>query len=167
MGLPGLLLRPVNSRLFSAAGSTIFPSGGYIGNKEPGWVLQIALRTHKCRTGGLQTGNLYGRQKKPAGILCTEPGTPAFQTKGLMHMNDVQVPLNCLRTGQKGTVLQIDLSGALEQRLTDLGLVEGTQVACRMTAPPGDPLAFELRGAVIAQRASDAKHILCRLEGGG
>ena len=167
MGLPGLLLRPVNSRLFSAAGSTIFPSGGYIGNKEPGWVLQIALRTHKCRTGGLQTGNLYGRQKKPAGILCTEPGTPAFQTKGLMHMNDVQVPLDCLRTGQKGTVLQIDLSGALEQRLTDLGLVEGTQGACRMTAPPGDPLAFELRGAVIALRASDAKHILCRLEGGG
>ena len=75
--------------------------------------------------------------------------------------------LDCLRTGQKGTVLQIDLSGALEQRLTDLGLVEGTQVACRMTAPPGDPLAFELRGAVIALRASDAKHILCRLEGGG
>ncbi len=90
-----------------------------------------------------------------------------FPNKGADAYERCTGPLNCLRTGQKGTVLQIDLSGALEQRLTDLGLVEGTQVACRMTAPPGDPLAFELRGAVIALRASDAKHILCRLEGGG
>ena len=70
-----------------------------------------------------------------------------------------------LRAGQRGTVEKIGLTGPLGRRLTDLGLVEGTRVACRMTAPRGDPLAFELRGTVIALRASDARRILCRLEG--
>ena len=78
---------------------------------------------------------------------------------------DIWLSLDRLRAGQLGTVEKIGLTGPLGRRLTDLGLVEGTRVACRMTAPRGDPLAFELRGTVIALRASDARRILCRLEG--
>ena len=52
---------------------------------------------------------------------------------------DIWLSLDRLRAGQRGTVEKIGLTGPLGRRLTDLGLVEGTRVACRMTAPRGDP----------------------------
>ncbi len=67
--------------------------------------------------------------------------------------------------GQRGTVEKIGLTGPLGRRLTDLGLVEGTRVACRMTAPREIPWPLSCGEPVIALRASDARRILCRLEG--
>lgn len=76
-----------------------------------------------------------------------------------------RITLDRLGVGQQCTVEEIQLTGALGRRLLDLGLIAGTQVACRQRAPRGDPLAFELRGAVIALRAADARQIIGRLEG--
>jgi len=48
----------------------------------------------------------------------------------------------------------------MRRRLMDIGLVEGTQVMCVQQAPSGDPVAYGIRGAVIALRREDAAGVL-------
>ena len=45
-------------------------------------------------------------------------------------------------------------------RLEDIGLVPGTKVTCLQKSPLGDPVAFRIRGAVIALRSDDAAGII-------
>ncbi len=51
------------------------------------------------------------------------------------------------------------LSGAMLQRLLDIGLVQNTAVECVGVSPSGDPTAYLIRGAVIALRNEDGRHI--------
>lgn len=75
------------------------------------------------------------------------------------------VSLARLGAGQAGVVTAVRADPELVRRLADLGLMTGAHVACRMRAPGSGPVAVELRGTVIALRASDAGGILCQLEG--
>jgi ferrous iron transport protein A len=45
------------------------------------------------------------------------------------------------------------------RRLLELGFVPGTPVLRCEGTPGGDPLAYLVRGAVLALRRSDARHI--------
>lgn len=74
------------------------------------------------------------------------------------------LPLHRMQEGQRGTVEIIRLQGAVLQRILDLGLTEGCPVRCRLRSPAGGPIAYEIRGAVIALRRQDASKILVRLE---
>lgn len=69
------------------------------------------------------------------------------------------VSLNLLAEGESAYVIQLDHTGSLQQRLTDLGLIQGTRVTCLYRSPAGDPAAYLIRGAVIALRRQDASHI--------
>jgi len=51
------------------------------------------------------------------------------------------------------------LQGMERRRLLDLGLTPGTKVAYGMGNPLGDPVAYRIRGALIALRAPQAQHI--------
>ena len=55
--------------------------------------------------------------------------------------------------------IQIRVEGALRRRLFDLGLIPQTLVSCRFAAPAGSPMAFTVRGAVLALRTRDAQEI--------
>ena len=66
-------------------------------------------------------------------------------------MNTNMCPLNCIPEGQTVRV---------SRRLLDIGLIEGTDVACLQKSPAGDPVAYMIRGAVIALRAEDSANIL-------
>jgi len=48
----------------------------------------------------------------------------------------------------------------MARRLLDLGLIPGTAVYCQGAAPAGDPVAYQIRGAVIALRRKDATSVL-------
>lgn len=61
--------------------------------------------------------------------------------------------------GYGARVKALHLSGAIRQRLLDLGLIEGTNVQCIGSSPAGDPTAYLIRGAVIALRGSDSEKI--------
>lgn len=68
-----------------------------------------------------------------------------------------------LTTLEEGEVARVALllnTGSIKRRLQDLGLVEGTQVQCIQKSPFGDPVAYGIRGAVIALRTEDARCIL-------
>ncbi len=69
-------------------------------------------------------------------------------------------PLSCLREGQHARVLSITESGAMRRRLQDIGLIEGTVVECIQKSPSGDPVAYGIRGAVIALRRAQAASVI-------
>ena len=48
----------------------------------------------------------------------------------------------------------------IRRRLLDIGLVEGTDVSCLQKSPAGDPVAYLIRGAVIAIRSEDSSQIV-------
>ena len=48
----------------------------------------------------------------------------------------------------------------MRRRLLDIGLVEGTNIECLQKSPAGDPVAYLIRGAVIALRAEDSAAVL-------
>lgn len=72
----------------------------------------------------------------------------------------IKIELTKLKEGDKGCVVELLSSGAMRRRLQDLGLVAGTQVKCLLKSPYGDPVAYLIRGAVIALRYEDAKQII-------
>ena len=64
-----------------------------------------------------------------------------------------------LKCGYGGTISNVDGTGALRDRLLDMGLTPGTEVFLRKTAPMGDPIEITLRGYELTLRKEDAKMI--------
>ena len=64
--------------------------------------------------------------------------------------------LSELMRGQSAQVVDIHAKDSVRRRLFDLGLVNGTDVTCLQKSPLGDPVAFLIRGAVIALRCEDS-----------
>lgn len=71
-----------------------------------------------------------------------------------------------LSPGEAGRVAGIDLSchGAQRRRLLDLGVVPGTTVTAVMRSASGDPMAYDIRGALIGLRRQQALWILLEPE---
>jgi DtxR family Mn-dependent transcriptional regulator len=66
--------------------------------------------------------------------------------------------LSGLETGQRGRVLGLSPAcrGPERRRLLDLGFVPGTEVLAEMSSPGGDPIAYRVRGTLIALRREQA-----------
>lgn len=69
--------------------------------------------------------------------------------------------LNELKIGEEAVVKEM-IAG--NRRLKDIGLIDGTKIKCVLKSPLGDPVAYKFRGAVIAIRNEDAKHIAIEVE---
>lgn len=78
-------------------------------------------------------------------------------------MNTYYVPLNSLPLGKKCKVKKLTSDGLLRRRLLDLGLIDDTVVESLQKSPSGDPVAYLIRGAVIALRTEVASMILVEL----
>lgn len=70
--------------------------------------------------------------------------------------------LDGLERGQTAKVQSLLATGSMRRRLQDIGLIEGTQVECLQKSPAGDPVAYLIRGAVIALRSEDSATVLVR-----
>lgn len=71
--------------------------------------------------------------------------------------------LSRLGEGQQALVTEIQEDGAMGRRLRDMGLVRGTPVRCLQYSPLGDPVAYLVRGAVIALRRADSRRVRVEL----
>lgn len=69
-------------------------------------------------------------------------------------------PLTQLKEGQMGRVKMLYATGNMRRRLQDLGIVEGTPIECLHKSPYGDPVAYKIRGTIIALRSEDANKII-------
>ena len=67
--------------------------------------------------------------------------------------------LNKISEGRMVRVKDLQTTGSIRRRLLDIGLIEGTNVECLQKSPAGDPVAYLIRGAVIALRSEDSSKI--------
>jgi len=67
-----------------------------------------------------------------------------------------------LEPGERAHVLAISsvCQGAQRRRLLDLGVVRGTEITAEMRSAAGDPMAYRIRGALVALRRDQASWIL-------
>lgn len=70
--------------------------------------------------------------------------------------------LNKLPIGTKGQVLCLETEGTTRRRLLDLGIIQGTTIEALQKSPFGDPVAYCIRGTVIALRHEDAEKIVIK-----
>jgi len=71
--------------------------------------------------------------------------------------------LSQLSIGAAGVVTELKVNGLMRRRLLDLGLVENTLVKVVRKSPIGEPVAYEIKGTLIALRREDAEKILVKL----
>lgn len=75
-------------------------------------------------------------------------------------MNDIQIPLNKLPVGKKAIVTALTSDGIHRRRMLDFGIIDGTQIESLYKNPSGDPVAYLVRGAVIAFRSDTSEKII-------
>ena len=68
--------------------------------------------------------------------------------------------LTDLEVGERATVREMNADSSIKRRLLDIGIIEGTNIECVMKSPWNDPIAYRIRGAVIAIRNEDSKNII-------
>ncbi len=70
--------------------------------------------------------------------------------------------LSRLPIGRIAEVVGIKSEGLIRNRLLDLGLVPSTLVEAVRKSPAGDPVAYKIRGAIIALRSEESRQITVR-----
>ena len=70
------------------------------------------------------------------------------------------IPLHQVPMGGFCKVKELIADGSSRRRMLDLGLVFDTEVESLRKSPSGDPIAYQIRGAVIALRSEEASKIL-------
>lgn len=75
-------------------------------------------------------------------------------------MNNHEKNLCSLEEGCWGCVSRLETKGDMRRRLQDIGLVDGTYIKCLRKSPSGDPVAYLIRGAVIALRNKTSADII-------
>jgi ferrous iron transport protein A len=75
-------------------------------------------------------------------------------------MNINQISLNQLPIGEKANVAMLTSGGTARRRMLDLGIIDGTEIEPLYKSPSGDPVAYLIRGAVIALRSDASEKIM-------
>ncbi|NLM73571.1 MAG: ferrous iron transport protein A [Clostridiaceae bacterium] len=78
-------------------------------------------------------------------------------------MGGQKIPLSFLPLGRKGRVKELISDGIVRRRMLDLGLINDTEIEALQKSPSGDPVAYFVRGAVIALRSEEASKIIVEL----
>lgn len=74
-----------------------------------------------------------------------------------------RLTLDRLDNEVSGLIVGIQAEGHIRRRLLDLGFVPGTKVKAVRRSPIGDPIAFKIRGTLIALRKEVARQVLVSL----
>lgn len=75
-------------------------------------------------------------------------------------MSGKVIPLHQLPLGSFARVVELRLEGLPRRRMLDLGLVTDSVVEAVRRSPAGDPIAYYIRGALIALRREESSQIL-------
>ena len=75
-------------------------------------------------------------------------------------MSCMQIPLNKLPIGKKAVVTALTSDGVHRRRMLDFGIINGTEIEPLYKNPSGNPVAYLIRGAVIALRTDVSEKIM-------
>ena len=67
--------------------------------------------------------------------------------------------LSELENGQKARIVKINLVGDIRRRLSDMGLVNGSEIELERVAPLGDPIEIRVKGYDLSLRKEIASEI--------
>lgn len=70
--------------------------------------------------------------------------------------------LSQLPVGKTGRIKEILNSGIARRRFLDLGLTPNSLVTVERLSPAGNPIAFNIRGSIIALRKEEACNIVVK-----
>lgn len=82
-----------------------------------------------------------------------------IDTDQMNPLDNMLIKLNELPIGYSSTIYELTNYGSIRRRLLDLGFIQGTKITPLQTGPSGDPIAFDIKGIVIALRSEDASKI--------
>ena len=68
--------------------------------------------------------------------------------------------LNDAKLNDTVTIKSLNCTGKLQRRFLDLGIIPGTKITPVFSSIFNDPIAYEVRGFVIAIRNEDSKKII-------
>lgn len=71
----------------------------------------------------------------------------------------MQMTLDALPVGADAEITGLCSTGAQRRRMLDLGFVQGMRVRALHASPWNDPVAYGVRGTVIALRRADAQSV--------
>ena len=74
----------------------------------------------------------------------------------------MQTTLDALEIGGQAVIASLSVNGDARRRMLDLGFVPGACVRALHASPWNDPVAYGVRGAVIALRREDARSVHIR-----
>lgn len=77
-------------------------------------------------------------------------------------MSVSEFELTRLPVGETAEIINVGVDGLIRNRLLDLGLVPSTVIEAIRKSPTGDPVAYKIRGAVIALRSEESRGITVR-----
>lgn len=128
----------------------------------PGLRLEVLAR--RASTVWLRAGGREWETTALAARNVTVRPLPAGAAVG-----DAEERLGDLRPGESATVVEISPAcrGAQRRRLLDLGIVPGTTVTAELASAWGDPVAYRIRGALLALRREQADWVRVHREAGG
>lgn len=67
--------------------------------------------------------------------------------------------LDGLNVSDRCIVSRLNSSGIIRRRLMDIGIMPGSLVECVLSSPSGNPMAYLVKGSIIALRKSDSSMI--------
>ncbi|SDZ38239.1 ferrous iron transport protein A [Proteiniborus ethanoligenes] len=73
-----------------------------------------------------------------------------------------KILLHQLPVGKSARVKELLSKGLSRRRLLDLGLIPNSLVSVERISPSGNPIAFNIRGAIIALRKEEAQNIVVK-----
>lgn len=77
----------------------------------------------------------------------------------MKYKNDF-VQLSSLPVGKLGVIIDLLNKGDNRRRFLDLGLTPNTIIKVERLSPSGNPIAYKIRGTILALRKDDASKIL-------
>jgi len=73
------------------------------------------------------------------------------------------IPLTDLQLNKLAKISHISCSNTIKRRLFDLGIIPNTPITPVFKSICNDPIAYEIRGTVLAIRNQDAKNIFVKI----
>ncbi|WP_054871493.1 MULTISPECIES: FeoA family protein [Caloranaerobacter] len=74
-----------------------------------------------------------------------------------------EIPLNELPVGKKARIKMLSKNILPRRRLLDLGLIPNTIVKTERISPSGNPIAYNIRGAIIALRKEEIENVIVEI----
>ena len=71
----------------------------------------------------------------------------------------MELPLSALSRDERAYISRVGGRPDMVLRLKELGFLPGTRICCELISPAGSPVAYRVRGALIALRKRDANMV--------